>query len=832
MAINVATLEARLIANTAPFDAAMTRSQGTMATASKTMTIASAAVAAGVGFMAVKAVNAAADYEAGLNTMQAVSGATAEQMKGISKLAIALGNDIKLPGTSAKDAAEAMTELSKSGMSIDQTMKAVRPTLLLSAAAQISNARAAEITSNALNAFGLDASKTTKVVDLLANAANASSLEIEDVADGMKMASAVFAGFMGPSIGAENAMKQLTTAMALMGNAGIKGSDAGTSLKQALLELVNPTQQQAAIMNVLMYRMKGAQITEEEYAAVMEGSKKIRDKAIESIEKHNASIDINGNLAFTASGQMRSLSDMTGILAESTAKMTEEDKAATIAKLFGADASRAMIVLTKAGKEGFDAMTETLDKNGAAQDLANAKMKGLRGAQEALKSTADTLAITFGLVLLPYVTALTQALTKATGVIAEHQTAAIAITGVLVTLAATWLSVRLAIAAYGAAVTLVTAGTAALSAAMVVLRTAVVAMTFAQIALNAALVANPIGVVVIAIAALVAGIILAYKNSETFRNAVDDAWAALKRLGGWITANWETIIAVLLPITIPIKALIENVDNAYNAFKRLGGWMSEQWGAAVDKFSSSGIITFLKGLLDAVNDVFRAFDRVVDKIGDVIEWVKKIPSIKIPGIGDAGDPNYNPFIGTAGAVVGASGGIDLMGANPEMMPFAVGAQGLGLRVTSGLRPGAITANGTLSDHARGKALDVAGSAFSMGAFFDSLIGNRAVKQAFYDPKGSIFGGAWNSYREGGHSDHVHVATYDKGGWLKPGLTLAYNGTGAPERVGGRGDIHLHFHGDMYGQPPRQFFKQVRDGLRELDLLQTGGRVLNATPTLS
>jgi hypothetical protein len=58
-----------------------------------------------------------------------------------------------------------------------------------------------------------------------------------------------------------------------------------------------------------------------------------------------------------------------------------------------------------------------------------------------------------------------------------------------------------------------------------------------------------------------------------------------------------------------------------------------------------------------------------------------------------------------------------------------------------------------------------------------------VKQAFYDPLGSIFGGVLNSYREGGHSDHVHVATYDQGGYLRPGWNLAYNGLGRPEPVG-------------------------------------------------
>jgi hypothetical protein len=124
----------------------------------------------------------------------------------------------------------------------------------------------------------------------------------------------------------------------------------------------------------------------------------------------------------------------------------------------------------------------------------------------------------------------------------------------------------------------------------------------------------------------------------------------------------------------------------------------------------------------------------------------------------------------------------LKGARPEMAPFARSASTFGLSVTSGLRPGARTRHGTLSDHALGKALDVAGSYRGMDEFFMSLRGNGAVKQAFWDPRGSLFGGRPSSYVEGGHRDHVHVATYDKGGLLRPGLTLAYNGTGRNEYV--------------------------------------------------
>ena len=147
-----------------------------------------------------------------------------------------------------------------------------------------------------------------------------------------------------------------------------------------------------------------------------------------------------------------------------------------------------------------------------------------------------------------------------------------------------------------------------------------------------------------------------------------------------------------------------------------------------------------------------------------------------------GDP-----AGVAFAAYSSSNSVGLDGANASLGPFAAAAAKFGLVVSSGLRSPAENAavqGAPNSDHLYGRAIDVAGSSTGMAAFFRSLIGNSRVKQAFYDPLGSIFGGALSSYREGGHSDHVHVATYDRGGSLMPGWNLAYNGTGRPEAVGG------------------------------------------------
>jgi hypothetical protein len=243
----------------------------------------------------------------------------------------------------------------------------------------------------------------------------------------------------------------------------------------------------------------------------------------------------------------------------------------------------------------------------------------------------------------------------------------------------------------------------------------------------------------------------------------------------------------------------------WDLLKALPEFLLEKIAKAPELFSNIGeaikdaIVDGVKGLGASIWDkvsgeITSLPGRIRDKIGD--------------GGGGVSDAGGGGNFSSAGVGVPS-----LMGASAVMAPFASAASRFGLVVTSGLRPGAITANGTPSDHGFGKALDVAGSAAGMAAFFRSLVGNPAVKQAFYDPLGSIFGGALNGYREGGHSDHVHVATYDKGGYLKPGWNLAYNGLGRPEPVGFGGNTTINVYGSMIHE--RDLDARIREGvLRE------------------
>lgn len=313
--------------------------------------------------LGIKGVGLAASFQDSMNMFRVQSQASNEEMQRFSETAKALGADLTLPGTSAVDAGEAMLELSKAGLSVNDTMNAAKGVLQLSAAGNLSNAEAAEIAANALQSFRLEGSKATKVANLLAAAANASSLNVEDVAAGFKMASAVFNAFQSPVVGAENAMIDLTTSLAVLANAGIKGSDAGTSLKQTLLQLTGPSDNAQKMMTELARK-----------------------------------IGINGDIAFDAAGNMRPLKEIIENTAKATANLSDKEKDRYITEIFGADASRAILVLMDSMSDkavtlgqDYDSMREAVQRNNAAGDLAAARMAGLNGAIQGLISQGETL---------------------------------------------------------------------------------------------------------------------------------------------------------------------------------------------------------------------------------------------------------------------------------------------------------------------------------------------------------------------------------------------------------------------------------------------------------
>lgn len=166
-------------------------------------------------------------FEQEMSKVQAVSGATAEEFKALSDNAKELGASTMF---SAREVASLQTEFAKLGFSATEITKVTGATLALAQASGADLARAAEVAGSTLRAFGLDASETGRVTDVMASSFSTSALDMETFAESMKYVAPV-AKSAGMSIEETSAM------LAVLANAGIKGSQAGTSLRRIISEI-------------------------------------------------------------------------------------------------------------------------------------------------------------------------------------------------------------------------------------------------------------------------------------------------------------------------------------------------------------------------------------------------------------------------------------------------------------------------------------------------------------------------------------------------------------------------------------------------------------------
>lgn len=351
-------------------------------------------VGAGALAAGVASVKMAGDYEQGLNIFKSVSGATAQQMAMVAAKARELGQDASLPGVSARDAANAMTELSKAGLSVNDTLAASKGVMSLAKAGQIDVADAATIAAQALNAFKLKGSDAGKVADVLANGANASATDIRGLSLGLQQSAAVASQF-GVSL------EDTVTTLGLFANRGMQGSDAGTSLKTMLISLANPSKKASELMRTL------------------------------------------GINAYDASGKFVGMRQLAQNLQNGLKGLSEEQKQQALATIFGTDAFRAAAFLADSAGKSYDDMSKAVGRSGAAMDLAKAQNSGFNGALDNLKSTIETVATDFGQKLLPELTKVIKQLADS-GVIEAFGNVLTALLPVLKMVAAGFVALKIA----------------------------------------------------------------------------------------------------------------------------------------------------------------------------------------------------------------------------------------------------------------------------------------------------------------------------------------------------------------------------------------------------
>lgn len=350
-------------------------------------------VGAGALAAGVASVKMAGDYEQGLNIFKSVSGATAQQMAMVAAKARELGQDASLPGVSARDAANAMTELSKAGLSVNDTLAASKGVMSLAKAGQIDVADAATIAAQALNAFKLKGSDAGKVADVLANGANASATDIRGLSLGLQQSAAVASQF-GVSL------EDTVTTLGLFANRGMQGSDAGTSLKTMLISLANPSKKAANLMHEL------------------------------------------GINAYDASGKFVGMRQLAQNLQNGLKGLSEEQKQQALATIFGTDAFRAAAFLADSAGKSYDDMSKAVGRSGAAMDLAKAQNSGFNGALDNLKSTLETVGTDIGMKLLPPLTKIIKELANS-GIIEAFGAALTALTPIISYVASLFIALKI-----------------------------------------------------------------------------------------------------------------------------------------------------------------------------------------------------------------------------------------------------------------------------------------------------------------------------------------------------------------------------------------------------
>lgn len=333
---------------------------GIASSLTKTGAVLSATVTAPIIAFAKETYNIGTDFQAQMSRVQGISEATDTQLKQLTQTAKALGASSTF---SASQAAEGMEYLASAGFKVDEIIAAMPGMLDLAASSGEDLGTSADIAASILRGFGMEASEAAHVADVLAKNAANTNAAVYDTGEAMKFV-APLANTMGLSF------EEVTAAIGLMANAGIKGSQAGTTLRGALSRLAKPTKVMQETMDEL------------------------------------------GLSFYDSTGKMKSLPDMISMLQTSMSGLTEEQQQNALVTLFGQEALSGMMVLLEAGPEALAEMAAAYENcDGAASEMAEIMLNNLKGAMEGFNGAVETAQLNLYDRFAP---AMTEAVQKAT----------------------------------------------------------------------------------------------------------------------------------------------------------------------------------------------------------------------------------------------------------------------------------------------------------------------------------------------------------------------------------------------------------------------------------
>lgn len=308
----------------------------------KTIGVAAGTAVAGLTALGTYATKVGSDFEAGMSKVQAISGATGDELDKLTAKAKEMGAKTKF---SATESAEAFQYMAMAGWKTEDMLNGIEGIMNLAAASGENLASVSDIVTDALTAFGLQAKDSAHFADVLAKASSNSNTNVS-------MMGATFK-YVAPIAGSlKYSIEDAAVAIGLMANAGIKGEQAGTALRAMLTRLVKPPKDAAGALDALKISAKNAD------------------------------------------GTMKPLSSVLQELREKFKKLDDSQKASYASSIAGTEAMSGMLSIVNASDADFQKLTASINNaDGAASEMADTMNNNLQGATTIFKSNVESLGV-------------------------------------------------------------------------------------------------------------------------------------------------------------------------------------------------------------------------------------------------------------------------------------------------------------------------------------------------------------------------------------------------------------------------------------------------------
>lgn len=555
---------------------------GKISDAGKALAPVSAVAAAGL----TAAVKTYADFDAQMSKVKAISGATAEEMEALSDKAVEMGGKTKF---SASEAGAAFEYMAMAGWKTEDMLGGIEGIMNLAAASGEELATTSDIVTDALTAFKLSAKDSGHFADVLAAASSNANTNVSMLGESFKYAAPV-AGAMGYSI------EDTSLALGLMANSGIKASTAGTGLRAILTNMANPTENMAIAMKNLGLTLEDGQGNMLTLREVMEQMRTgFGDLRIPAEEFNAQMAELDSLLAegrMTEEGYAEAQEELIHMAYGAEGAM----QAQNAAMLAGKQNMSALLAIVNASPADWEKLTSAVDTasnevkgfNGLAEYMAHIMQDNLEGDTVSLGSKIETLAISIGQILEPVVRQIIEKMQSAVD----------------------WLNSL----DDDTKKMIVTVGVTVAALGPLLLGLGNVISSVGTILTLAPMLLSPIGLIVAAVAGLIAILTTLYIKNKDFRDAVNKYWedigktikgivdGVIKHFQGWVdflggifSGDLDRAVKGIKNIVLgPLEAISAFVDGLHKAAQNTINVLKSLIGMK-DKADGGGGGTFATG---------------------------------------------------------------------------------------------------------------------------------------------------------------------------------------------------------------------------------------------